>query len=411
MSSLKKISQQTFWQIIGKGVTAFSTFIILGVVARAYGEAGTGVFTLALAYLAMFFLIADFGFNAHLLRKGIGYRVQGVVEWQKLLGTRILWSGLLVILAILLLPLWPFTTPEFALTVSLGSFAILGAAMFITSNLIFQAKLSYDRSVIASSVGTLVYLALLVGLSKQGASIPWLVFVAGLGWLVIGVVSLLLVKKYVAKLAPQFDLKFSLNLIKQSWPIAATLTLNVLYFRADAFILAYLKGESQAGVYNIAYSIFQTVIVLPTFIMNSYYPLMLESLKMSKKIFIRQIKLAMLTLFGIACVGSVVTYLLAPLIIRYLTGGGFAGATESLQILSLSFPAFFLSSLGMWLLVALDKYKIMLVIYGIGLIFNLAANLIYIPQYGVYGASWVTVISEYLILGMQLMILSFWRTK
>ncbi len=397
MNQVKQISQQTFWQIIGKGVTAVSTFIILGVVARTYGEAGTGVFTLALAYLAMFFLIADFGFNAHLLK---GSRI----EWQKIFGTRLVWSLILTVLAILLLPFWPFTTPEFALAVSLGSFAILGAAMFITSNLIFQAKLSYGRSVVASSIGTLVYLALLVVLSKYGVTIAWLVFVAGLGWLVIGIVSLLLVRKYVQKLTPQFDLKFSFNLIKQSWPIAATLTLNVLYFRADAFILAFLKGESQAGVYNIAYSIFQTVIVLPTFIMNSYYPLMLESLKMSKKMFMRQIKLVMLALFFIACLGSIVTYLLAPLIIKYLTGGGFAGAVESLQILSLSFPAFFLSSLGMWLLVALDKYKIMLIIYGIGLIFNLVANLIYIPQYGVYGASWVTVISEYLILALQAVI-------
>ena len=33
MQKLKIISQQTFWQILGKLVTATSTFIILGLVA------------------------------------------------------------------------------------------------------------------------------------------------------------------------------------------------------------------------------------------------------------------------------------------------------------------------------------------------------------------------------------------
>lgn len=409
MSSLKKISQQTFWQIIGKVITAASTFIILGIVARNYGESGTGVFTLALTYLAMFFLVADFGFNAHILRKLKVKSEKLEVEWQKLLGTRLIWSGVLVTLAVVLLPVWPFTTSEFARSVTIGSLAILGSGLFITSNLIFQARLSYGRSVAASSIGTLVYLALIILFSRQGVSVPWLVFIAGVGWLSIGISSLFLVKKYVPRLTPQFDINFSLNLVKQSWPIAGTLVLNVFYFRADAFILAFLKGFAAAGIYNVAFSLFQTVIVLPTFIMNSYYPLMLESLKTNTGKFKNQVKLVAFGLFAISILAVGLTYILSPVLITGLTGGGFSGATQALRILSLGFPAFFLSSLGMWLLVALGKYKVMLTIYAVGLIFNLSANLIYIPQYGINAAAWVTVISEYLILLMQAVIVIHYR--
>lgn len=69
MKSLVKIFQQTFWQILGKIVTSFSTFIILGLVARNYGKEGTGIFTLVLTYLSIFYILADFGFNAHVLRE------------------------------------------------------------------------------------------------------------------------------------------------------------------------------------------------------------------------------------------------------------------------------------------------------------------------------------------------------
>ena len=66
-SALFQVSQQTFWQLLGKAITSLATFIILGMVTRAYGEAQTGVFTLALTYLAFFYLISDFGINAHIV--------------------------------------------------------------------------------------------------------------------------------------------------------------------------------------------------------------------------------------------------------------------------------------------------------------------------------------------------------
>src|SRR3989344_1069378 len=144
MQKLKIISQQTFWQILGKLVTATSTFIILGLVARSYGEEGTGVFTLALTYLAMFYLLADFGFNAHVLKKVTSNKIQVTSEWRKLLGTRIVWSLALAGIAVLTLPFWPFATNDFSKAVLLGGLGIVGSAVFVTCNLIFQSRLRYD---------------------------------------------------------------------------------------------------------------------------------------------------------------------------------------------------------------------------------------------------------------------------
>src|SRR3990167_4621341 len=139
MELLKKISRQTFWQIIGKIITSISTLIILGMVTRNYQETGAGIFTLALTYLAMFNLLSDFGFNAHVLKKH-------KIEWQKLLGTRIIWSTILIILAVLLFPFLPFSNINLNQAVLFGSIGILAAAIFITCNLIFQSKLRYDLS-------------------------------------------------------------------------------------------------------------------------------------------------------------------------------------------------------------------------------------------------------------------------
>ncbi len=391
MSYFSKIFKQTSWQILGKVVTSLSTFVILGLVARNYGQEGTGVFTLALTYLGLFYMLSDFGFNAHVLK-------DKEIKWQKLLGTRILWSIVLMILAVGLLPFLPFASPVFSKAVLFGVLAILGSAVFTTCNLLFQKKLRYDLSVTALIAGTIVSLLLFIFLSFSKYPISFLLIAHLVGWILIAFVALLLVKRFLSSVFPIFDKQYTINLFKNSWPIAATLALNVVYFRADSFMIAYFKNTSDVGIYNVAYSVFQSVLVLPTFIMNSYYPLMLLSLA--------KIKQVAIGLLGLAVFGTLVTYFLSPFIIKILTGGGFTGSSESLQILSLGFPAYVLSALLMWLLITKGKYKSMFLLYALGMILNIALNLIYIPQYSYIAASWTTVFCEYLILLIQIYILS-----
>ncbi len=405
MGNLRKILQQTFWQIAGKIITSLSTFIILGLVARNYGTSGTGIFTLALTYLSIFYILADFGFNAHVLKKvqsvfqTASGRTEFVVrsEWRKLLGTRLVWSGLLIILAVGLLPFWPFSSFEFIQAVSFGSLAIIASSVFVTCNLIFQGKLRYDLSVVASGIGTLLGLVIFVFLSANKVSIPLLLLAQLISWVAIAGVALFLVRKYYQQILPVFDLGYAKNLFKQSWPIAATLSLNVLYFRADSFMIAYFKSISDVGIYNVAYSAFQGALVLPTFIMNAYYPMLLKGSQGVNRI--------LLGLLGLSLTGTLSVLIFAPLIIQILTGGGFTGSAQSLQILSLGFPAYFVSSLFMWIFIARGRYKSMFLLYTSGLFLNLILNYIYIPQYSYIAASWTTVISEYFILTAQVMVL------
>lgn len=382
MEILTKIFKQTFWQILGKVITSLSTFIILGMVARNYGENGTGIFTLALTYLAIFYLLSDFGFNAHALKK---FQIE---QFSKLLGTRLVWSGILVVIAVGLLPFWPFAGVEFNQAVLFGSLAIVGSGIFVTCNLIFQSKLRYDLSVLASSIGILTSLGLFLYFAYLRLPVPYLLLAHLVGWLVIALSALWFVKISL----PIFDKQYAYNLFKQSWPVSLTLILNVVYFRADSFMIAYFKGVSDVGIYNVAYLVFQSVLVLPAFIMNSYYPLMLRSFK--------EIRVVGFCLLVLSFMGVILTLILAPFIIQILTGGGFEGSARSLQILSLGFPAYFLSAILMWVMVTKGQYKTMLGIYAAGLLFNLFLNFIYIPQFSFLAASWITVVSEYLILGL-----------
>jgi O-antigen/teichoic acid export membrane protein len=116
-------------------------------------------------------------------------------------------------------------------------------------------------------------------------------------------------------------------------------------------------------------------------------------------------------MMGLGVSGFVGLYFFASLIIRLLSGNGFDGSITTLQILSSSLPAFFVSSLLMWLMMAKKMYRLLLVIYLIALIVNFLANWYLIPVFSFIAASWVTVGSEYLILILQVLILLRYQKK
>lgn len=107
---------------------------------------------------------------------------------------------------------------------------------------------------------------------------------------------------------------------------------------------------------------------------------------------------------GLSFVGTILTLVLSPFVVGIFIGGGFSESARALRILSFGFPAYFLSSLFMWILITKGSYKRMFLLYTLGLILNLILNFIYIPQYSYIAASWITVISEYAILIMQIMV-------
>ena len=121
MGIVKKIAKQVSWQILGKFISATSTLIVLGLIARNYGEEGLGIFTLTFAYLAFFNLAADLGLNAFYLPR-LKNNPDGARE---LLNFRIIWSLVLVILANALSYLLPFQNAQFTLSVFLVEFIFI----------------------------------------------------------------------------------------------------------------------------------------------------------------------------------------------------------------------------------------------------------------------------------------------
>ncbi len=398
---LRKVGGQTGWQLLGKIITSISTILLLSLISRNYGEIGIGTYTLAITYLGFFFLAGDLGVNAF----GIRFIEKHPIYFNKILGFRLVHSSLLVLIAIAGATIFLVDQPQVFWSIVLGSLAIIGSGVFVTTNLVFQSKLRYDLSVIASSVSSIVVLGLVYLYTLSNVTLPYLLIAQVVGWIVCAIIGLFLVIRFIS-IKPIYEFQFNLEMLKEYWPVSLTLLLNVVYFRIDTFIITFSRGIVDVGIYNLAYQFFSNALVFPTFIMNALYPLFIKAHQSSEKALLPFMLKSGLIMGSIGIIGTIVTYLLSPFVIRLVAGDtGFEGSVETLRILSFSFPAFFLSAVLMWGLVTLHLNKRMLAIYLIGLVTNFTLNFIYIPQYSYIAASWVTVFCEYLILLLQLVIL------
>lgn len=398
VGSLRKIANQTGFQLAGKVLSSLVTLFSLSLITNHYGTEGTGVYTLVLTYISFFYLAADLGLNAYAL--ALLNREEEL--FSKILGFRLLLAVLLVVIAIFLTFFIHDPSGMFFGAVLFGVVSIIGNAVFTSTNLIFQKHFRYDLSVTASSVTTLLSGVLLWIMVRYNYSVSELLLVTTFCWLLCAFFGLVLVKRFLP-LKVELSYFFIRDTLIKIWPISTTLLLNVFYFRVDAFLLNYYRTLSEVGIYNFAYQFFQTALVLPTFIMNALYPLLLEKELNSPTETKRYIIKSFSLMVGIGFVGSVVTYLVSPLLIPLVAyEGGFNVSVEILQVLGLSFPAFFGSAVLMWGLVTLRLNKTMFLIYLVGLLLNIILNNLFIPNYSYYGAAWVTVSCEYIILLLQI---------
>lgn len=391
-----KVAWNTSAQLIGRIVGAGTTFFLSILIARGFGAEGYGDFAKVTTYVALFYLLADFGMNAIYLQRQ-------EAAWGELLGVRVVGSVVLMFLAIAILVFLPQGASQgYTAAVRLGIIiflpSILFQAIITTANAQFQRRLRYDLATIAIIVGSLVTIAsawLLVRIGVLGV-----IGGIGIGSLIAAVTALFFVQKLGSSLRPTITSSSLLSYITRSFPLGMTLVFNLIYFRADHLILALSRSTAEVGIYGLAYKVFEFPLSVPTFFMNSVYPLLLTQQAQSAKLKAQNVQnivwksgifLLLTSLFLL-----LVFWLAAPLFTHIRPE--FGQSTGALRVLSLGLPFFFLSSLTMWTLIATGKYTPLVFIYAFSMIVNIVLNVWFVPTHGFMAAAWITVISEAMVL-------------
>ncbi len=402
--SLKiQLATNTLSQFTGKIFSAGSTFIISILIARMYGPSGYGDFTKITAFVALFYLLADFGVNAVYLKEEAS--ASHPVSWLDLLVVRGVLSGLALFLALSISVFLPGSnTLGYPAYIKLGIILYLPTIVlqgFITSaNAVFQKHLRYDLGAIAVGIGSilsciLVYMTTQIILPERALFIIILSIIAGL------TMSAILSLKLASDRNPLGVLHIGIwkRLLIASLPMGLTLATNTIYFRADSIILTLTRSVTEVGLYGFAYKLFEFPLVIPTFIANSVYPVFLKRLHEGHdghESFWRAVKKTLVVLF----ISSLPITIFAWFCAQYipLIRPEFSGSIQALRILSIGIPVFFVSAGLLWAHIALGNRWFIFWTYLAGMVGNVGINVLLIPTYGYLSASVVTVISEIMII-------------
>ena len=414
-----KIAKNTLYQLVGKVVSMSITVLIVLIVTRFYGREGYGSFSLMQTWPALFYVVVDFGINAVAARE-LSKDWSKVSEYfGNILLIRLVFSFVVMLLLILSLRLFPYSSwlkSGIVLSLSL----ILTQALFSCTNIIFQVKLRYDLSVLGNLLGYLIILILSLYLSFIRADVRLVSFSYVIGGLVTFIINMIFVGRMGVKIKLKYNKDVIRYLILSSLPLGLMFVFSQINFKADSILLSVLKlpgrfglsNIESVGVYSLPYKVFEVALVVPTFLMNSVFPVMVNKMEKSaddlKILFSKALKILVFT----AVTASIVGIIFAPWIVGVLGGSEFSQSVLVLRILFSGLVVFYMTQPLAWLLVTMDSQKFLPYIYLISAFFNVSANYLFIPKYSFLGSSVITIVSELLILVMLLFAAQkAWRVK
>lgn len=399
MSSSGLIFSNTAVQLLGKAFNISADLIVTFLITRSLGAITYSNFAKVLSLVTLFYLFLDFGFNAIVVRR-LGKKPDSLSrQFSTLLVLRLVYALILFIFLCLILFLLPHSslngfTSEVKLASLIFGLSFFFQGIFTSANSIFQHRLNYLPVVVSSSVSSLLTLILVLFAISFSPNLLGITLAHLLGTFILATINLFFALRLV-NFNPALNLTAYTRLIKETLPLGIMLILNAAMSKLDTILVTLFRPTLEVGWLNLSYRIYDTLLVLPQLVLNILYPVMVRHHQFGiPNLRYLVFKSSKLLLFASIILATMI-FISSPLLIIF--GSDLLPAATSLKILSFFLPFFFVTTLLQWTALTLYQEKLLIKIYGLGLIFNASANLILIPRFGYLAAALTTGLTELLV--------------
>lgn len=405
MTKVRSIFANMSWLMASQILTSILAFFWTIITIRYLGVSNNGIFGNAVSFANLFVIIADFGMTTYITRAiSTDYDLE-----ESYIGNaitiKIILSFVYLALTFIIVNLlgWNnrigFIIFLFAFESVIKSFCNL----FYTS---FQAheKIKYQAiSNIILNVLTFIFI-ILVTFTSFG------LFGIAIAYILANIITLiytyLALKRYFTSPKLLFDKNLSKKLIIAGIPFALTSLFYTIYYSIDMVMLTKFIGVYPTGLYNASYKLINVLTLFYTIYSAVVFPVMSKLFKNDRNLLTLSFNKSVKYLSLITIPLAVATLFYASDVIFLFCGNEFIKADDVLKILIWTVCFLFINGAASLVLNASHKEFSVTKIYSIAAIFNVVLNFILIPHYSVYGASVATVLSEILILILELYMLS-----
>ncbi|CAH6796741.1 Flippase [Vibrio chagasii] len=390
---MPNISSSIVWQLTEKILRIFSGLFIGIWIAKFLGTHLFGVYSYIQSFVGLFVALTTLGLDGVVVREITKNQNQNIY-----IGTALLLRLMGAVLLILILSVVMYFYPhEYSSLMMLYSFVFI-----IQAGLVFEYY--FQSRVQGNIIGKVKIASLSLGILLK----VYVILTGGTLFDFItvlmvesGIVSFLLVMSYSKQeslINLKVKLRYSIDLLKTSWPLIFSGFIMSVYMKIDQVMLYNMLSAEMNGIYASAVRISDSMNFIPVIICNVVFPLIIKlKSKSTSKYRIATKSLHSLMLWGAILLASFFT-IFSEIIIRNTYGIEYIEAASVLSIYTwASIPVFLGVSSTIWILSEnLQKYKLIMDVFGA--LLNIALNLYLIPKYGVLGAAYATLISYSLTL-------------
>lgn len=396
---MRKILVNTSYQLLNKIVTALTTFLLTVIIVRLYGGEAFGNYSVIINYVMFFYLLSDFGFLPYIVREFTESKEYAKTNFLKILLFRTLFSIFIVAFAYVLLRFLPYSLDVKSIIV-LGLLLIPIQSISSSCTYIFQSYYKYYGMLIANFVGSLVLIVgiYIISVNVNANILISIMYISIFSAIVVSLASLYLTKEFFIITSNIFDIGLFKKLLNESYIYGFTLLINALMVHADRLILSAYRPALEVGYYSLSYKLFDLILVIPTFLLNASYPMLVSYYDKDKLQFINLYKKIILVLSLIAVFINIMLLLFGRLLILVVWGEEMLNGYPLLLILSFSILVFFLTAPLSSLYIIIRQRAKLLYTYLAGAAVNITLCFILIPTYGSIAAAYLTGITEALVL-------------
>ncbi|MBM3208739.1 hypothetical protein FJZ40_00395 [Candidatus Shapirobacteria bacterium] len=397
MDLSQRVAFNTFSQLLARLVVIFLTILTTGILTRVLGPTGYGHYVFITTAILFFASIADWGTAIITVREAV--KDEKVLP--RIFGSMVLVRLGTALLALLVLVAAIFVLASFRLIMAaalIASLTLLFLSLKTSFQMIFQSKLRLEIGAAIEVLGSLFFLLLVLlffGLGRLGEvrAATELVMFSWVASTLICAACGFLISRRLVRIDFTLDLKIAKRILTEALPMGGLLVVFSLYNRLDIFVLNHFWGAAPVGIYGLAYKIHDNLVLPAAFLLNSFFPLFARSQKDLKSFYPRVFALLTLMIIPLA----IFVFLAAPLIVSILAGQQFLPSVLALRVLLLATAIAFFNHLTGYTLVAIGQQRFSLLVALFALIFNLAANIIFVPRYSYLAAAVITIFTEGLV--------------
>jgi O-antigen/teichoic acid export membrane protein len=397
----QKIAISVISQVVGQILMGLFGVVALRVMTNSLGLRGYGVYATIYAFVTTFSILTELGVNSI----GIREIAKSPDNAQEIISHNL---GLRMTLSVFAIPvifligilLYPHASSDLRFGILLLSVYLIFDAASSTASAYFSAKVRNEIPATLAVIRQIVFMVIVIGVAFLGWGLYGFLLAFIVSTAISASLTLWIMHKTLSA-APKFKLRIWRNFMKMSISVGVLTIIGTIYLKADSILLSVMKGTTAVGIYNVAYSLINVFIYFSGFLMGALIPSIATASAHELKNIIQKAFHVMGVFAFLVLVGGVVVRKDAVILVSNVH---FAEASMPFAILALATVFSYFFTIFSFASTALNKHHKMIYISVTTLFLNIGINLLVIPKFGLIGAAWATVLSEFVavVLGYRL---------